>query len=157
MADFAVVATRIEGVWEVAVLPERLVEDFEGLIAALRQQSGEAGVIGLVNVADEFFVAVRLLGPEPRVLLSDYTAAVAWDLAAEVVDYLGMDRPGDDDVEDVRPAGDLKLFADLGLDEMDLSMMLGDLDAYADETLLTMAHRLGFGDAYERVVEPVLH
>lgn len=158
MSDFAVVVSRVEGLWEAAVLPERLVDDFQGLLSTLRQQvPGDGGVIGLVNVADEFFVAVRLVGQDTRVLLSDVTAAVAWDLAAEVVEYLGLERPGDDDLEDVWPAGDLSIFADLGLDEMELGALLSDLDAYADETLLLLARRLGFVDAYERVVEPVFH
>ncbi|HWL36958.1 MAG TPA: tRNA adenosine deaminase-associated protein [Frankiaceae bacterium] len=157
MADFAVVVSRIEGVWEAALLPERLVDDFEGLVAALRQQQGDTGVIGLVNVADEFFVAVRIVGADARVLLSDVTAAVAWDMAAQVCDYLGIERPGEDDLEDVWPAGDLSIFSDLGLDEMELGALLSDLDAYADETLVLLARRLGFAEAYERVVEPVFH
>ena len=157
MADFAVAVSRVEGVWEASLLPERLVEDFDGLLAALRQQPSEAGVVGFVNVADEFFVAVRLVGQESRVLLSDVTAAVAWDLAAQVVDWLGIPRPGDDDLEDPWPGGDLSIFGDLGLDEMELGALLADLDAYADETLLAIARRLGFADAYERVVEPVFH
>jgi putative tRNA adenosine deaminase-associated protein len=157
VADFAVVVSRVEGVWEAAMLPERLVDDFEGLLAALRQQVGDGGVIGFVNVADEFFVAVRLVGQDTRVLLSDVTAAVAWDLAAEVVSYLGLERPGDDDLDDVWPAGDLSIFSDLGLDEMELGALLSDLDAYADETLVLLARRLGFADAYERVVEPAFH
>ena len=157
MSDFAVVVSRVEGVWEASLLPERLIEDFPGLLAALRQQVGDGGVIGLVNVADEFFVAVRMVAGETRILLSDVTAAVAWDLAAEVVDHLGLERPGDEDLDDVWPAGDLSIFSDLGLDEMELGAMLSDLDAYADETLLLLARRLGFADAYERVVEPVFH
>ncbi len=67
------------------------------------------------------------------------------------------ERPGDDDLEDVWPAGDLSIFADLGLDEMELGALLSDLDAYADETLLLLARRLGFAEAYERVVEPAFH
>jgi putative tRNA adenosine deaminase-associated protein len=157
VADFAVVVSRVEGVWEASILPERLVDDFPGLLAALRQQVGDGGVIGFVNVADEFFVAVRLVGQETRILLSDVTAAVAWDLAAEVVDHLGLERPGDEDLDDVWPAGDLSIFSDLGLDEMELGALLSDLDAYADETLLLLARRLGFAEAYERVVEPVFH
>ena len=157
MSDFAVVVSRIEGVWEAALLPERLVDDFDGLVAALRQQPGDTGVIGLVNVADEFFVAVRLLGPETRVLLSDVTAAVAWDLAAQVLEFLGEDPPGDDELDEVWPVGDLSIFADLGLDEMELGAVLSNLDAYADEMLLAIARRAGFGEAYERVVEASVH
>jgi putative tRNA adenosine deaminase-associated protein len=158
VADFAVVVSRMDGLWEASQLPERLVEDFPGLLAALPQQVGEDGnALGFVNVADEFFVAVRIVANETRILLSDVTAAVAWDLAAEVVDYLGLERPGEDDLDDVWPAGDLSIFADMGLDEMELGALLSDLDAYADETLLVLARRLGFGEAYERVVEPVFH
>ena len=154
MADFAVVVSRVEGLWEASQLPERLVDDFDGLLAALRQQvPGDGGVIGLVNVADEFFVAVRIVGNDARVLLSDVTAAVAWDLAAQVVDHLGLERPGDDDLEDVWPAGDLSIFADLGLDEMELGAVLADLDAYADEMLLSVAGRLGFAEVYGRALE----
>lgn len=151
--DFAVVVYRENGRWDAGLLPERLVEDLDGIIAALRQQPSEGGAIALVNVADEFFVAIRLAGGGVRLLLSDVTAAVAWDLAREVVLRLDLPLPGDDDLEDVWPVGDLSIFADLGLDEMELGAILADLDAYADEMLLTIARRLGFAEPYERVVE----
>ena len=91
--DFAVVAFREEGRWEVARLPDRLVGDLDGLVAAVRQQPGEGGTIGLVDIADEFFVAVRVCGDDVRILLSDVTAAVAWDLARSGVDILDTDEP----------------------------------------------------------------
>ena len=53
--------------------------------------------------------------------------------------------------------GDLSIFADLGLDEMELGAVLSNLDAYADEMLLAIARRAGFGEAYERVVEASVH
>ena len=149
----AVVVYREDGVWQSGVLPERVADDLDGLIAVVRQQPGEHGAIALVNVADEFFVVVRVRGEEVRLLLSDVTAAVAWDLARQVVTQLGIDAPGEDDLEDVWPAGDLSIFGDLGLDEMELGAVLADLDAYADEMLLAIASRLGFGDVYDRAVE----
>lgn len=151
--SLAVVVFREDGVWQSGVLPERVADDLDGLIAVLRQQPGENGAIALVNVADEFFVAVRVRGDDVRLLLSDVTAAVAWDLAREVVARLGMDAPGDDDLEDVWPAGDLSIFTDLGLDEMELGAVLADVDAYADEMLVTIAARLGFADVYDRALE----
>ncbi|HVE62877.1 MAG TPA: tRNA adenosine deaminase-associated protein [Mycobacteriales bacterium] len=157
MSDFAVVVSLEEGQWGASLLPEILAEDLRGLIAALRQQPGEGGVIGLVNIADEFFVAVRVVAGQVRLLLSDVTAAVAWDLAAQVCDWLEVERPGDDDMDEVWPVGDLSIFSDLGLDEMELGMLLSDLDAFADETLLLVARRLGFADCYERVVDAVVH
>jgi len=149
----AVVVFREDGMWQSGVLPERVTDDLDGLIAVARQQPGENGSLALVNVADEFFVAVRVRGEEVRLLLSDVTAAVAWDLARQVVDRLGIQRPGEDDLEDVWPAGDLSIFGDLGLDEMELGAVLADLDAYADEMLLAIAARVGFADVYGRAVE----
>lgn len=154
--SFAVVVSREEGAWEVGVLPERLVDDLDGLIAALRQQASDIGSIAFVDVADEFFVALRLRGGEVRILLSDVTAAVAWDLAREVVERLDMDVPGEDDLDDVWPAGDLSIFADLGLDEMELGAVLADSEAYADEMLTAIAERLGFGDAFQRAVDAAI-
>ena len=155
--DFAVVVTREAGVWEATLLPEKYIADLDQLLRALRQQISEGGVIALVNVADEFFVAVRIMGDEIRVLLSDVTAAVAWDLAAQVLELLDEEPPGDDDLDEVWPVGDLSIFVDLGLDEMELGAVLSNLDAYADEMLLTVARRAGFGEAYERVVETSVH
>ena len=149
----AVVVYRQEGLWQAAALPDALTEDLEGLVAAVRQHSGDGGSFAVVDVAHEFFVVVRVLMGRVRLLLSDVTAAVAWDLAAQVVEVLDVDVPGDDDLEDVWPAGDLGVFDDLGMDEMELGAVLADLDAYADEMILVIARRLGFADAYERVVD----
>ena len=88
--------------------------------------------------------------------LSDVTAAVAWDLAAQVLDYLDVDLPAEEDLAEVWPAGDLGVFEDLGLDEMELGAILSDVDAYADEMLSALARRLGFGDEYERVVDALV-
>ena len=153
----AVVVYREDGAWQSGVLPERVTTDLDGLIQVLRQQPGENGAIGLVNVADEFFVALRVRGEEVRLMLSDVTAAVAWDLARQVVDRLGIDAPADDDAQEVWPAGDIAIFADLGLNEMELGALLDDIDAYADEMLLSVADRLGFADVYDRALEAAIH
>jgi putative tRNA adenosine deaminase-associated protein len=147
----AVVVFREDAEWHAGLLPERLSDDLDGLVAALRQQAGES--IGFINVADEFFVAIRVRGDDVRMLLSDVTAAVAWDLARRVVEELQIAVPSEDDLEDVWPAGDLGIFADLGVDEMELGAVLSDLDAYADEMLTVIARRLGFGDVFERALE----
>jgi putative tRNA adenosine deaminase-associated protein len=151
--DFALVAYREEGRWQVGMLPERLIDDLDALVAVLRQQPADSGAIGLVNVADEFFVAVRVFGHDLRLLVSDVTASVADDLARQVVERLGVSVPDDEDLDDVWPAGDLSIFAELGLDEMELGAILADVDAYPDEMLLAIADRLGFGEPYERALE----
>jgi putative tRNA adenosine deaminase-associated protein len=146
----AVVVYREDGAWQSGVLPERVGGDLDGLIQVLRQQPGDIGAIGLVNVADEFFVALRVRGDAVQMMLSDVTAAQAWDLARQVVDRLGIEAPDNDEVW---PAGDVGIFTDLGLDEMELGALVGDLDAYADEMLLSVADRLGFADVYDCALE----
>ena len=152
----AVVVFRSDGVWQAVALPDVVTEDLDGLIAAVRQQSGDGGSFALVDVAHEFFVIVRVVMGRVRLLLSDVTAAVAWELAGQVVERLDLAVPGDDDLEDVWPAGDLGVFADLGMEEMEMGAVLADLDAYADEMLGVIARRLGFAEVYERVVDAVV-
>jgi putative tRNA adenosine deaminase-associated protein len=151
---WAVVVFRQEGGWQVGELPPAVAEDLEDVIAAVRGQV--TGAFALVDVADEFFVVVRNVGGHLRFLLSDVTASVAWDLAAQVMEQLDLELPRDDELDEVWPVGDLSVFDDLGLDEMELGAILSDVDAYADEMLSTLARRLGFADAYERVVDALV-
>jgi putative tRNA adenosine deaminase-associated protein len=154
---YAVVVFRDEfGEWQAGLLPQTLGDDLDGLVAAVRQQPAPGAALALVDVADEFFVAVRVHNEGVRLLLSDVTASVSWDLAAQVVDALDIDAPDEDDLDQVWPVGDLGIFNDLGLDEMELGAILADVDAYADEMLSAVARRLGFGDVYERVVDAVV-
>jgi putative tRNA adenosine deaminase-associated protein len=151
-ADFAVVVYREDDAWEVEQLPIALTEDLEGLIHALRQQPSIGGTVGLVAVGDDFFVALRMLADEVLVFLSDVTASVDWVLARQIVEYLELDIPDDEELDQVLPAGDMSIFADLGLDEMELGALSGDLDLYPDEMLASIAKRLGFGAAFERAI-----
>ena len=153
---YAVIVYRADASWQLGVLPEAASDDLEALIAAVGQQPGDNGAFALVNVADEFFVVVRVQMGRVRVLLSDVTAAVAWDLAAQVLEHLDLEVPGDDDLEDVWPVGDLGVFDDLGLDEMEMGAIVADVDAYADEMLSLLARRLGFSEAFERVVDALV-
>jgi putative tRNA adenosine deaminase-associated protein len=152
-ADFAVVVSREDDVWEAEQLPIALTEDLAGLIHALRQQPSMAGTIGLASVGDDFFVALRVLADEVMIFLSDVTASVDWPLAAQVVEYLELEIPDDEDLDQVLPAGNMSIFVDLGLDEMELGAISGDLDLYPDEMLSKIADSLGFGAAFERAIE----
>ena len=153
---YAVIVFRQEREWQLGVLPEVVTDDLDALIAAVRQQPGENGAFALVDVADEFFVVVRVQMGRVRLLLSDVTAAVAWDLAVQVLEHLDLEVPGDDDLEDVWPVGDLGIFEDLWLDEMEMGAILSDVDAYADEMLSALARRLGFSEPFERVVDALV-
>lgn len=156
-ADFAVVVYREEDAWEAEVLPPALVENLDGLILALRQQPSLGGTIGLAVVGDDFFVALRVIGTEESVFLSDVTAGPYWPLARQALDYLDIPVPdNDDDLDQVLPAGDLSIFADLGIDEMELGAISGDLDMYPSEAVQSIARRLGFSRALERALDGVL-
>ncbi len=152
---YAVVVFREEGSWQVGLLPEALSVDLDGIVAALRQQP-TGTPFALVNVADEFFVVVRVRGSEVTLLLSDVTSAAEWEFAAQVLEALDLQVPRDDELDEVRPAGDLGIFSDLGMDEMELGALLSDLDAYADELLSGLARRLGFAEPFERVVDALV-
>jgi putative tRNA adenosine deaminase-associated protein len=56
----------------------------------------------------------------------------------------------------VLPAGDLSIFADLGLDEMELGTISADLDLYPEDAVGGIAERLRFGDAVERALDIAL-
>ena len=70
-----------------------------------------------------------------------------------MLEHLGLDVPADDELNEVWPVGDLGVFDDLGLEATEMGAVLSDVDAYADEMLSTLARRLGFADAFERVVD----
>jgi len=151
-SDVAVVVYREDAAWDVDLLPPSLTEDLAGLIQVLRQQPSIGGTIGLAAVGDDFFVAIRVIGGQASVFLSDLTAAVDWPLARQVLAHLDLVLPDDEDLDQVLPAGDLSIFADLGLDEMDLGMIAGNLDLFPDEALAIVARKLGFGQAFERAL-----
>jgi putative tRNA adenosine deaminase-associated protein len=143
-SDFAVVVYREDETWDAEVLPASFAENLDSLIRALKQQPSLGGTIGLAAVGDDFFVALRVVGGQVSVFLSDLTASVDWPLARQVLKYLDIPVPDDED---------LSIFADLGIDEMDLGALAGDLDLFPDEVLASIARRLGFGPALERALD----
>jgi putative tRNA adenosine deaminase-associated protein len=148
--DFALVAYREEGVWQVEELEEAKAADLDDLADELRRYPGDGGALGLVSVDEDFFVLMRVLGPDVRLLLSDVTAATDWPIARAVVEHLELPLP--DDEEDQEPAGNLGIVADLGMGAMDMGALLDDLDLYPDEMLSDIATRLGFGRLYDELV-----
>lgn len=152
-SDFAVVVYREDETWDAEVLPASFAENLGSLIRALKQQPSLGGTIGLAAVGDDFFVALRVIGSQVSVFLSDLTASVDWPLARQVLEYLDIPIPDDEDLDQVLPVGDLSIFADLGIDEMDLGALAGDLDLFPDEVLASIARRLGFGPAMERALD----
>ena len=151
--DFAVAAWREDGLWQVVLLPPGTGETLEGLVNALRAQPGEGGVLGLVSVAEEFFLLVRVLGEEVRLLLSDVYAAEEWPLGLDALDRLGVPSPEDDESEEPQPAGDLRVVDDFGVSPVDLEFLLDDDEMWPDEQLATIATRIGFGEQFDAALE----
>ncbi len=88
-ADFALAAVREDGVWSVVPMPPAAADDLDQIIHALHQQPGDAGAVGLVSFEEDFFVILRCVGDDVRMLLSDVTAAFDAPFAGQVLDRLG--------------------------------------------------------------------
>jgi hypothetical protein len=100
---------------------------------------------------------LRSAGAAPsgtRLLLSDATAALDYDIAAEVLDNLDADIDPED-LEDADPfeEGDLGLLSDVGLPEAVLGVILDETDLYADEQLGRIAREMGFAEELSAVLE----
>jgi len=105
-------------------------------------------------VDDEFFVIVRPAPAGTRLLLSDATAALDYDIAAEVLEKLDADiRAEDLDDADPFEEGDLGVLSDIGLPEAVLGVILDETDLYADEQLGRIAREMGFADELSAVLE----
>jgi putative tRNA adenosine deaminase-associated protein len=148
--DFAVVAYRDEGDWNVAELPGRALDDVETIARELRRYPGENGALAMISVDEDFVLIVRAQGALVRVLLSDATAAPDWTLARSAIVHLGVHVGVDDEQA---PAGDLGIVADLGLSAPDMGALLDDFDLYPEEVLSEVARRIGFGDKFDEILD----
>ncbi|QNN54613.1 tRNA adenosine deaminase-associated protein [Nocardioides mesophilus] len=148
--DFALVAYREEGVWQVQELAAEDAADLDRFAQELRRFPGDGGALGLVSIDEDFFLLVRVLGPQVKILLSDVTAATDWPIARAAVDALELPVPDDDDEQ--LPGGDVSIVADLGMGPMDMGALLDDVGLYPDEMLGDIAARLGFGSLFDETI-----
>jgi putative tRNA adenosine deaminase-associated protein len=148
--DFAVVAYREEGVWQVEQIVVEKIEGIDSFATELRRWPGDGGSLGMISVDEDFFLLVRVAGASTRVLLSDVTAATDWPIARSALQSLEIPLPDDED--DQEPAGDLGILADLGMSAMDMGALLDDYDLYPDEMLSDIATRVGFGAQFDEAV-----
>ena len=145
--DFAVAAWREEGRWQVASLQPRVLESLDRLTEALHHLPGEGGTLGLISVAEEFFLIVRVQGDTTRFFLSDLACAFEWDLAEAAAEALGIDLADEEDeVEDLEPVGDFAIVADFGMSAEELEALCEDPDLYSEDQVSAIAARLGFAD-----------
>jgi putative tRNA adenosine deaminase-associated protein len=151
---FGVAVVREEGQWHCSVLAPKSLTSLAAAETELRELRSAGAVFGLLDIDDEFFVIVRPAPSGTRLLLSDATAALDYDIAAEVLDNLDADIDPED-LEDSEPfeEGDLGLLSDIGLPEAVLSVILDESDLYADEQLGRIAREMGFADELSAVID----
>lgn len=154
---FAVAVVREETGWKVTALKPSALDSLDDAELQLRELRATGALFGLLDVDDEFFIIIRPSPSGAQLLLSDATAAVDYDIAADVLDALHVDIPDidPDELDDVDPweEGDLAVLTDLGLPDAVMSIIVGDTDLYADEQLSMVAARLGFADELSAVLD----
>lgn len=148
--DLVVALYREDGQPVVVPLGLELANDLDELISQLRRMPGDGGAVGMVSIASEFFVIVRVRGKHVQVLLSDELAAADWPLARDVADFLGSEVPDDD--EDAGPIGDLDILSDGGLPDFELEALC-DEDEDSDTLVERIAKKLKFGAQYRKTVQ----
>ncbi|WP_306363227.1 tRNA adenosine deaminase-associated protein [Nocardia sp. CC227C] len=154
---FAVAVVREEATWKVTPLTQAALSSLAEAERELRELRSSGAVFGLLDVDDEFFIVLRPAPTGSRLLLSDATAAIDYDIAAEVLEALNVEIPDidPDELDDIEPweEGDLGVLADLGLPEPVLSVILAETDLYPDEQLGMIAQRLGFAGEFSAVLD----
>jgi putative tRNA adenosine deaminase-associated protein len=151
---FGVAVVQEGGKWRCTPMRRSALNSLTAAETELREMRSAGAVFGLLDVDDEFFVIVRPAPAGTRLLLSDATAALDYDIAAEVLEKLDADI-GPDDLDEAEPfeEGDLGLLADIGLPEAVLGVILDETDLYADEQLGRIAREMGFADELSAVLD----
>lgn len=146
-----------ESRWKVVALASRALVSLTDAERELREMRSEGAYFGLLNVDDEFLIVARPAPAGTRLLLSDATAALDYDIAADVLERLNIDLPDldPDEIDDVEPweEGDGAILADLGMQEPVLAVIVGDSSLYPDEQITQIAQTLGFGSQLTAVLE----
>ena len=153
-AGFGVAVVREDGKWRCSAMRRAALNSLTVAETELRELRSAGAVFGLLDVDDEFFVIVRPAPAGTRLLLSDATAALDYDIAAEVLEKLDADI-GPEELEEAEPfeEGDLGLLADDGQPEAELGVILDETDLYADEQLGRIAREMGFADELSSVLD----
>src|SRR5690349_506603 len=151
---FGVAVVREDGKWRCAPMKRAALNSLTAAETELRELRSAGAVFGLLDVDDEFFVIVRPAPAGTRLLLSDATAALDYDIAAEVLEMLDNDINAEDlDPDEPFEEGDLGLLSDVGLPEAVLGVILDETDLYADVQLGRIAREMGFADELSAVLE----
>jgi putative tRNA adenosine deaminase-associated protein len=149
LTSFAVRVGRADGRWRCELLSADASDELPVLERALGEPGPAEWPGPFVLVVDSrlYFVVLRHgPGGMVRALISDATFQ-EWLLAAEVVERYGIavDEAAFDEDEEGRPGGDLDVLADAGVPAEELARLIDADDLWADEMVLRIAERIGFG------------
>lgn len=151
---FAVAVVREDGKWRCTPMRARVLTSLSLAETELRELRSAGAVFGLLDVDDEFFIIVRPAPSGTRLFLSDATAALDYDIAAEALEKLDADIDYDElDPNEPFEEGDLGVLSDVGLPDAVLGVILSDTDLYADEQLGMIAARMGFTEEFSAALE----
>lgn len=148
-ADFAIVAWHEDGRWTLEQLPH--AQDLVHIIDRLKSQRTNGGAIALIAIDEEFFILIRVLGSHISLFLSDVTCALDYEVAADFIEL--ADLPSVEEDDEPLPVGHLDIFADLGMNHMEISALCDDAELFPDEQLDAIATRLGFGEEFRKLLE----
>ena len=151
---FAVAVVHENATWRCSAMSPEALTSLAVAETELRELRSAGAVFGLLDIDDEFFVIVRPAPSGTLLLLSDATAALDYDIAAEALEKLDADIAMED-LEDSEPfeEGDLGVLADVGLPNAVLSVILDETDLYADEQLGRIAREMGFAEEFAAVLD----
>jgi len=152
--DFCVALYREDGVPTGIALEPDMANDFEELIAYLQRIPGDAGALGLVSLDSDVLVAVRVRGPRHvQVFVSDVYYVDTWPIVRDAVEFLDLD-PDSADVPEEGPVGDMSMFADQGVSEMDLEAMFMDAeDLTSEDVAEKIAQGMRCGAVFRKAVD----
>ena len=146
--DFALVAYREEGSWQVEALPPRAGDELDALPARAAPQPGDGGALGMVSVDEDFFVRAGArattygccspTSPPPGLAAGGRRCSTTSSCRCPTTTS-----------DQVAPAGDLDIFADLGCPRWSSRCCSTTSTSTPTSMLGSIAARLGFGEQYD--------
>lgn len=151
---FGIAVVREDGEWRCSAMPPAALTSLSAAETELRELRSAGAVFGLIYVDDDCFIIVRPAPAGARLLLSDATAALESDIAAEVLEKLDIEID-ERELEEADPfeEGDLGLLSDVGLHEDVLGVIMSDTELFADEQLARIAREMGFAEEMAAVID----
>lgn len=147
---YALAVARENEQWNILALDASALTDVDSAAKQVKNMRSAGPAFALLNVDDEFFIIIRPTPAGNRMLLSDATAAIDYEIAEQVLQRLNIDTPDlpPDQIADTEPwgEGDFGILEDVGLPEPIAEIIVSETDLYADEQLESIAERLGCED-----------